>query len=241
VFYNEFGQRESASYGQLVVQLEPAQAKRVNAVTSRLREQTALIPGARVRVKSLRNGPPLDAPVAIRLVGDELTLLRQAAAAVEQLIRETPGTINIENPIGFDKVDLRIDINRDKAAMLGVPLNEIDRVVRASLVGLPLADYRDEYGEDYAIVARLAGSERPSVEDFRRITVAARDGMPVPLEHLATPRLHTEFDRFMHRNLRRAAMVTGDVLPGHEVTAVATRSVVNRRRATSLLPGFFRP
>ncbi len=57
----------------------------------------------------------------------------------------------MDNPIGLDKLDLHVAINREKAAMLGVSLEAVDRVVRASLVGMPLSNYRDALGDEYDI------------------------------------------------------------------------------------------
>ncbi|MGI9286496.1 MAG: efflux RND transporter permease subunit [Pseudomonadales bacterium] len=225
IYYNEIPRNESPAFAQLFVQLNSENERRTRAIVSDLREKTRKLPGARVRVGMFSNGPPIDAPIAIRLVADELDKLREAAYTVEEIFRGADGTINVDNPIGLDKLDLHVAINREKAAMLGVSLETVDRVVRASLVGMPLSNYRDALGDEYDISISLAGSDTPSMRDFDHIMVGTAAGAQVPLRQLATLELRTEFERFQHQDLERAALVTSDVLPDFQVTKV-TDSII---------------
>src|SRR3546814_16407840 len=57
------------------------------------------IPGAEIIVKEFENGPPIEAPIALRVIGPDLDTLRDIAARVETLMQATPGVRNIGNPL----------------------------------------------------------------------------------------------------------------------------------------------
>src|SRR5690554_7620902 len=78
-------------------------------------------------------GPPVAAPVEIRVLGEVLDDIQEATLAVEAIMKNTPGLIAINNPISKEKVDLQVEINRDKAALLGIPLSTIDHSIRTAL------------------------------------------------------------------------------------------------------------
>src|SRR5690554_7128915 len=67
-------------------------------------------------------------------------------------MKNTPGLIAINNPISKEKVDLQVEINRDKAALLGIPLSTIDHSIRTALVGTKMGLFRDEEGDEYDLV-----------------------------------------------------------------------------------------
>ncbi|RMH70422.1 MAG: efflux RND transporter permease subunit [Gemmatimonadetes bacterium] len=108
-----------------------------------LRQKFQEYPGAQIAIKEFEQGPPVEAPIEIRLMGDNLPELTRIAKDTERIFRKTAGTINIDNPLRTSKTDLRVNINREKAGLLGVPLIDIDRTVRMAIAGLPVATYRE--------------------------------------------------------------------------------------------------
>ena len=236
IYYNEIPRNESPDFAQLFVQLHSKNKQRTQAIVSQMRDKTQNLPGARVSVGMFSNGPPIDAPIAVRLIAEELDKLREAAYSVEEIFRAAEGTVNVNNPIGLDKLDLHVAINREKAAMLGIPLETVDRVVRAGLVGMPVSTYRDVLGDEYDVSLNLAGSNTPSILNFDHIMVGTASGAQVPLRHIAALQLRTEFERFQHEDLERSALVTADVLSDYQVTAV-NDAIVETLKSTTLPKG----
>jgi multidrug efflux pump subunit AcrB len=123
------------------------------ALLEGLRRQLKQYSNARIYVREFQNGPPITAPIAIRVVGDDLDKLYTLAAQVEKLIRETPGTRDVDNPVRMRRTNLKLDVDSHKAALLGVPMVEFDRAVRLAVAGVPAGRYKDSDGEQYDIVA----------------------------------------------------------------------------------------
>jgi multidrug efflux pump subunit AcrB len=214
IYYNIMPTRQTVNFAQLFVTLHDFQLSSVEPLVETIRSQVGDIAGAKITVKEFMQGPPLVAPISIRIVGEELADIQRVAMDVEQLVIDTPGTVGIDNPVGNFKIDLKVDINRDKAAMLNVPLQQVDRTVRTALVGTNMGSFRDEQGEDFPLVLRLSQYEQPQIETFEDIKVRSNSGSLVPLLQIADLNLETSIARFQHYDLERMARITADVLPG---------------------------
>jgi len=237
VYYNEWPKNESSTHAQIFVETRDRDAESIAALIGDLRAAFARYPGAEVEIKAFAQGPPLEAPVAIKVIGDDMEALRGLARDVEAILAGTPGTLNLDNPTARAQTDLHVRINRDKAGLLGIPLVEVDRTVRASMAGLPVATYRDRDGEDHPIVVRLPIEHRPSPDDFDRIAVASKTGARIPLRQVATLDLQAGPTRIEHFDLERAATVTADVGDGYNTEAM-TAEIVEQLDALAWPPGY---
>ena len=225
IYYNIFPNRQVSNYAQLYVQTQPLSPDQMDSLVSELRQTFGRYSAARISIKEFQQGPPAVAPVEIRIEGDNLSDLRQVAIDVEAMMEATPGTVNIDNPIAKNKVDIKIDIDRQKAALSDVSLVSIDQTIRASLSGYPAGNFRDERGEDFSIVIRKAGSHEPDYAELHELVVSNQSGQLMPLSQLADIHLVTDIPRFRHLDLQRMVIVTADVINGFQ-TEVVTNDIV---------------
>jgi multidrug efflux pump subunit AcrB len=236
IYYNVFPKSERSTHAQIFVQLGDVSRDELASLIADLRVRFSSYPGAEIKVREFEQGPPVEAPIAIRLISDNLDDLQMLSRRVEQIIASQPGTVNIENPLGSSKTDLHVNINRAKAAMFGVPLVDIDRIVRAGITGLPVSQYRDAEGKEYDIVVRLPIDERPDVEDFDRIRVASVTGAQIPLRQLAEIEFIAGPTEINHYNMERNVTVTADVMSGYSVDR-STRKIIEEMRRIDMPRG----
>jgi len=137
--------------------------------------------------------------------------LRTIAGDVEDIIASTPGTWNVDNPLAVNKTDLRVDINRDKAGLLGIGLQNIDLTVRASLAGLEVDEVTLSNGEEHPLVVRLPFDKDPSIGDFGKVYFANNRGGQVPLNQVAKVKFEAAVSEILHYNMDRSTSVTADV------------------------------
>ncbi|MBU6951160.1 efflux RND transporter permease subunit [Hahella sp. HN01] len=232
VYYNTMDSKQQPNYAQLLVQLAPRPYQEIEQWVSEQRENYKTFADAQVRFKEFHQGPPVQAPITIRVTGDNVERLRQAAQDVSDIIANTDGAINVDAPISRHKVDLRVNINRDKAAFHHVSLDAIDRTVRGGLVGLNVGSLRDDEGEDYSIIVTARERAEPELDQFQRMMVANAEGVLTPLTQVADVELETAVPKFQHYNLERMAMVTADVKSGYQTEAV-TNAIVDKLDAYS--------
>ena len=236
IYYNISPNRQTPNFAQLLVKLGASELSKVEPFVENMRVQLNQYPGVKISIKEFNQGPPAIAPLLIRVVGDDWNKIREGAAMVESLVRDTAGTVNIENAIGKHKIDLKLEINRDKAAMLGLPINQIDQNIRASLVGLPVGVYKDEQGDEFTILLKSADSKQPQLHAFDTLMLRTQAGAMVPLKQVASIKLETSMPRFQHYNLDRTARITSDISAGFN-TAQVTKEVINKLDALTLPSG----
>jgi multidrug efflux pump subunit AcrB len=245
VYYNVAEENTRSGTAQLLVTLRDREAAHhLPAMLDELRTQLRDVPGADLAVKEFEQGPPVDAPVAIRLVGDDLEALRQATAQVAATLAGVPGLYRIEDPLAVRRTDLVVAIDRTAAGERGVAAAEIARVVRFGLAGLELGELREPDGDTTPVVVRLAeapGIARPgdaarSTSDLARLSVARAGGGTLPLGEVAEVELQSGPPKITHRDTRRVAVVKADVRTG-ENTAALTDTALAALGGVSLPPG----
>jgi multidrug efflux pump subunit AcrB len=176
VYYNVFPRAESPSHGQLFVRLRPMGLVAQERLQDSLRAVLAGYAGAEVALERFMNGPPIDAPIAMRVEGPDLDTLRAIAARYERAIRAVPGTRLVRNPLRLPRTDLRVVVDRGKAGALGVPSAEVERSLRLGIAGLEAGKIRAGDGQERALVVRLPHAGRPAPEALDRIP---RDADPL--------------------------------------------------------------
>ncbi len=237
IYYNVISKHEQSTVAQLIVQLKKYEHRQIKQLIHELRDRFRSWPDATIEVKELEQGPPVEAPITIKVLGNNLDELRRYAEQVTELIQNTPGTVNVNNPLRTTKTDLHINVNRAKAGLFGVPLAEIDRTVRTCIAGLPVSSYRDSNGDKYQIVLRLPLKDKPELRDFDRIYVQSVTGVPIPLRQLATIEFSASPLQISHYNLARNVMITADVEDGFRVSNV-TDAIIKGLKSVQLPPGY---
>ena len=208
IYYNEIPVNDKSDYAQLFVQLH----KDVNAADKKrviedLRARFASTAGAKIEVKDFEQGPPVDAPVSIRILGDNLDTLRALADRVEDTLRRVPGTIYVGNDLDVMKSDLRVRIHTEKARSMGIQTADIDRTIRLAVSGIPIARYTDAEGEDYDIVAGTPQKGFATLASLEGVFVNNAQGTPVPLSQVATIGFETSPPVIKHYDRQRYAVV----------------------------------
>ncbi|NIM13726.1 MAG: MMPL family transporter [Candidatus Aminicenantes bacterium] len=230
IYYNVISRRPQSNIGHVFVRVkETVSRKQMAQFIQKMRDEFDLYPGARIEIKELEQGPPVNAPVEIKVRGEKIDVLEKIARDIENIFRRTPGLINVSNPLGTSKSDIRVKVNRDKAAMYGIPLVDIDRTVRMSIAGITVSKYRDKDGKEYNIVVRsdFEKEGRPKLDIFDKIYFTTAMGALIPLNQVATVELKLSSSKISHFNLDRSATITADVLRGYSVNKV-TREVISK-------------
>lgn len=217
IYYNVIERNETSTYAQIFIQLKNNDLDEMTQIIKDLRNEFGNYAGAKIEVKELEQGPPVDAPISIRVLGENLDELTRIAADVEKIIASTDGTINVYNPLATSKTDLHININRDKAGLYGVPIAVIDQTVRASVSGMAVSKYRDSVGKEYDIVLRLPVNSKTQLSDLDKIYVNSAMGTPVPLMQLANLEFKASPQSIRHFNLDRSVTITSDVVGDYSV------------------------
>jgi multidrug efflux pump subunit AcrB len=215
IYYNVIPENERTDFTQIFVQLhEETSAVNKLALIEELRAKWTPYAGAKVEVKNFEQGPPINAPVEIRLFGENLDTLRTLANSVEKMLEQTKGTIYIQNPVMHLKSDIRVDINKEKAQMLGVPTVTIDRTVRLAVAGLNVGKFSDANGDDVGILLTKGNQGKATIESLENLYVNTQQGRAIPLKQVADLKLESSPLNINHYDKIRMISVTAFVDKG---------------------------
>ncbi|MFO1092274.1 MAG: efflux RND transporter permease subunit [Planctomycetaceae bacterium] len=127
---------------------------------------------------SLRQGAPVDIDYTIS--GADIKALVDFSAKVVERTKEIPGIVDVYTTLRLDKPELRVNIDRERAAVLGVEVQEIADTLRVAVGGDDrVSRYRDITVDDaYDVELRLVGIDRRDATSISQLFVRAK---PSPL------------------------------------------------------------
>jgi len=238
IYYNVFQNEYAANYAEAFFTLNGYNPHTTPRFYDQLRTRFNQIPGAEILVKEFENGPPMSAPIEIRVIGPDLDELHRLASAMETTMAAVPGTRDVRNSLRYNRIDLKLDVDMQKAGLLGVAPVTLDRAVRLALAGLPAGDFHDVAGESYPIVLRAPMHVHATPELLRDLHVTNAVGTQIPLDQLATLKLTSSPTSIENYSRERSAVVTAYVQTGYNTAAVTNE--ILRRFATTELPHGYR-
>ncbi len=238
VFYNIFPQGQRSNWGELFVILNQYNPKTTPQLYETLRKELAAYPAARIIVQPFENGPPIDAPIAIRLTGAELDVLRAQAARIEATMKHTTGTRDVVNPLRLARTDIDLGVDSEKAAFYGLTAAEVDRNVRLAIAGEKIGDFRQANGDEKDITIRLPlsnGQQRLSALEGLSITNAA--GASIPLQQITTPHFVTAPNVIQRYHRQRSVTLTAYAQAGFNAEVI-TQQILLALNKTALPAGY---
>jgi multidrug efflux pump subunit AcrB len=228
VYYNVLPRNENAGVADVLVELVRLEPERMDALLDRLRRSIVSYPGAHIELHEFQNGPAMDAPIALRLLGNDPEHLREAASDIEGVLRAVPGTRDVRNPGADSRIDLRLHVDRERAAVLGVNVPDVDRAARLAIGGVNAGEFHEHGAEEarpIRVVLRREGrldgrASRPSLDVLEHSFVANSRGASMPLNQVAQLTLEPSPSTIRHADRERAVTVTAQIENGYNANAV---------------------
>jgi len=178
----------------VIITLKPREewttAKSKEELVEKMREELEEIPGVAIsfsqpiamRVDELVSG--VKSAIGIKIFGDDLTVLKDKAEAVERVLRKVRGAtdINVEKISGL--AYLEIEIDREKIARYGINVADIQDVIETAIGGKQASKIY-EGQKVFGLAVRFPESARDDVGSIQNILIASPTGALIPLGQLA--------------------------------------------------------
>ncbi len=165
-------------------------------------------------VRKLENGPPVGAPVQVRIAGKEIDDLYSYAQQVTEILENTPGTRDIRDDWGERIPKLSIEVNQEQARRIGVSSASIAQTLRRVVRGDSVTEYR-EGDSVIPIYGRSIEEDRTTLGRLQDINLPTSQGTTVPLTQVANLKLEWEAGKIRHRDRRRTITVSAYVKDGY--------------------------
>ncbi len=202
------------------VNLKPWEERERNAkeIAGELGGKMSGLPGVRafpVQPPSLGQGfrnPPLQ----FVLQGSSYAELQTMVNAMLAKAGEFPGLTNLDSDLKLNKPQLSVELDRDKAADLGVGVDKVGRTLETLLGGRQVTRFKRE-GEQYDVIVKLRDEERREPGDLSSIYVRGSDGQMIQLSNLVRVRETVAPKDLNHFNRLRSATLSANIAPGYSL------------------------
>ncbi len=237
IYYNEIPPEQLSNQGQIYARFHEWHRDEGMRTIEEIRARLDQYPRARINLRRFANGPPIEAPIAVRIRGPDLAALGELAGEVERIVRETPGARDVSNPMSERLIDLDLNIDDAAAALRGVPAGAIDHTLRIAIAGLPVAQFRDPAGDAFPVVLRAPREDSLPVTALDRLYIWNGQGGATPLAEISRPTLESGPASIDRVQRERTATVTAYTQAGYLISGV-TADVAGRLEALRLPPGY---
>jgi multidrug efflux pump len=216
-------QLPAASFAQFVVTTNSVKAR--NELRSRLIALFQIdFVEIRTRVLELQNGPPVGFPVQFRVSGEDIPVIRDIASQVADAMRTNPGLANVQFDWDERSKVIKLEVDQDKARLLGVSSQELATFLNTSLNGVQATFYR-ERDKLIEVLIRGPADERAKLHLLESLAVPTRAGKAVTLTQIAKVRYEFEDGVIWRRDRLPTITVRADIYQAGLQPATATAQV----------------
>ncbi len=155
-------------------------------------------------------------PVQFVVQGTSYDELDRKVTALVDKARTSPALANVDSDLKLNKPQLTVDIDREKAAALGIQIDTIGRTLETLLGGRQVTRFKRE-GKQYDVIVKLEDKDRRQPTDLTSIYVRGAGGGITQLSNLVTVRETVAPKELNHSNRLRAAVISANVAPGYSL------------------------
>jgi HAE1 family hydrophobic/amphiphilic exporter-1 len=180
------------------------------------RQLTGVIPGVIISTRASGGNSQMnrimgggDSRLALEIRGDDLAMARDISQAAKDVMDRVPEVRNARISREEGRPELAVDVDRPKAALLGLTVTNVADSIRTSVAGTQAAFFR-EHGNEYPIVVRLRQADRERIEDINEIRINAPTGQVLQAKNLMTLQNQSGPTEIQRKNQERILRVTAE-------------------------------
>jgi multidrug efflux pump subunit AcrB len=220
------GVESKSNIAQIVVDLIEKDEGRTRPIVEIMRdveELTAAVPGIEnVQFRRAVNGPPVEPPVSFRLFGDNYDELSAIAGEIRRKLEEYPELYNISDNLEVGTPELRVRINQDRAAALGLSTASVGSFIRSSFDGITATTIFLE-NEEIDVIVRYAGNQITSVRQLLQLKIPTPDGRLIPFSTVASVEEGQALGAIRRVDGKREVTVTSEAYDETRVRTINTQ------------------
>ncbi|MCE4224088.1 efflux RND transporter permease subunit [Methylobacterium sp. C25] len=227
------------AFAQIVVQSESSAARDALRVKVRKLVDDGRFPEARVRVLQIVFGPPIRFPVAFRVVGPDIDVIRGIADQVREVMLANPNMRLVHLDWGNKTPSLHLALDQERLRLIGLTPKEAGLQLQSLLNGTPATQVRENL-RTVDVLLRSPGPERRSLGEIGDMTLATKDGRQVPVSQVAHLESRSEDAVLKRYNRESYIQVQGDVLDGKQPPDVTMQILPQLAALKAKLPPGYR-
>jgi len=178
--------------------------------------------GATITIEKQQNGPPTGKPVNLEINGKNLAEIEALSNEALRILQNHPVYAKLEGletDLPDARPELRVQVDRDRAALYGLSTNSVGFTVRSAINGVEASKFR-EGKEEYDITVRLAPPYRNDLTQIGDLTVMADKGRQIPISSVASWGVDESPGGVNRIDMERVITVRADVRPEYQANEV---------------------
>ncbi|SHI33405.1 efflux RND transporter permease subunit [Pollutimonas bauzanensis] len=210
--------------GIAILRLKPwaERSRSQQSIAMALQPQFAALPG----VRAFPTNPPSLGERATSKPIDFVVMSQASYPEMAKLVdgfvdklRGYPGLQNIDTDLRLNTPELRVVVNRDKLADVGVDVGDVGRTLESMLGGRQVTRFRDS-GEQYDVIVQVKKQDRADPADISDIYVRTSQGSMVQMSNFVSVFESVSPQSLNHFNRLRAVKVQASIAPGYALGEV---------------------
>ena len=180
------------------------------------RQLTGVLPGVIISTRASGGNSQMnrimgngDSRISLEIRGDDLDQANALAQAAKNVMDKVPAVRNARVGRDVGRPELAIDVDRPKAALLGLSVTSVANSIRTSVGGTQAAFFR-EGGNEYPIIVRLRQEDRERVEDINDVLVNAPGGQVLQAKNLLNLKNQSGPTEIQRKNQERVIRVSAE-------------------------------
>lgn len=181
------------------------------------------VPGARINVRKLENAMPVDFPIEVRISGENIKELKRMANDVKDIVEGVAGGKNVQDTFGYDSYKLKIDVNEEKANLVGLSNYDIATTVRMAINGYDVTKLKQDNidDDDLSVIMKIPEENKHNKEVLEELFFTSSiTGKNVAINQIATINNEFALNKIIRRNTKRTIAVGLFVKEGYNTEAV---------------------
>ena len=212
-----FGGVVSPTSGRMTVRLKAGRKKSADAVISELRKAVSVAPQLQIffnNPPAIRiGGGPSNGNYQYVLQGDDLDALAETSERLLARMREVPGLRDANSDLQLANPQINLDINRDRAAALGVTVADIQSTLYAAYGAARISTIYSNTAQ-YDVLLQMAPEFQQDINALKLLYVPSTSGRLVPIEAVADLRPGVGPLSITHYQQLPSVTLSFDLLPG---------------------------
>ncbi|MEK4248081.1 efflux RND transporter permease subunit [Paenibacillus sp. FSL W7-1287] len=205
-YYSETGSY-GETVGQLFVKIDMEQIKTKDMLQPWRVGLQEKFPGVDIVARELEQGPPVGAPVAVSIKGDDLDVLKELSSKVKGYLAEIDGAINISDDMGSNMPIVEFNMDQQRLQQEGIAEKDVSTTLRLISEGIKVADLSDN-NQLLDVKVRVLHDKGSDISDaFNQLAVPARGGELVKLDEVVTLERDEQVHSILHKDSRRVVTI----------------------------------
>jgi multidrug efflux pump len=169
------------------------------------------------------------------LTSDSYQNLAQVVRSFQEEIAKNPGIVSVDTDLRLNKPEISMEVDRERAADMGVPVDQIARAVETMMGGRQVTRYKRE-GDQYDVIVQTAPTGRDTPDDIDRVFVRGKGDVMIPLSALVKTKEVVVPRELNHFSQRRSASISANLAPTYSLGEAIT--FMNETAQKVLKPGY---